>query len=317
MKLRYFAVALTLLIGCGGNDKTNDKPEITQDRGDGRMSAETAAKLPRTEEMTGFEKASSDQVFEKDNLRDYIGIEADTLFRFGVIGAAAADYRSTDSELQFSVDIYRFIDQSHAFGAYALNRTPDLTFADVGTQGYFDAGRFVFCDSVYLVRVTGYSSSDASDSAALYLGRAVDRRIGGETGFPVAVSLMPDTGKIENTERYFPSDFLDVKCFSPAYTCDYDLGDSVSMLAFIPSGSTAELEQYKQFVSNSGNTVREAKIADIAVYFYDDERYGKVIMTSRAGRLVGLVHTPDRDRGLALILKLWDNIDIYTGGSEE
>ena len=317
MKLRYFAVALTLLIGCGETDRTKDKLEITQDRGDDRVLAEVAAKLPRTEEMAGFEKASSDQVFEKDGFRDYIGVEADTLFRFGVIGAAAADYRSIDSELQFSIDIFRFMDQSHAFGAYALNRTPDLTFVDVGTQGYFDAGRFIFCDSAYLVRVTGYFSSDASDSAALYLGRAVERRIGGETGFPVAVSLMPDTGKIENTEHYYPSGLLDVKCFSPAYTCDYDLGDSISMLVFIPSGSTAELEQYKEFVSHSGNVVREARIADIVVYFYDDERYGKVIMTSRAGRLVGLVHTPDRDRGLALILKLWDNIDIYTDGSEE
>ncbi len=314
MKLRYLAIAFIFLAGCGGTDKTNDKPqtEIAPKQDNNRLLTEIAAKLPRTEEVTGFEKVSEDRLFDKDGLRDYFNSETDTLLKYGILGAGAADYKSTDSELQFSVDVLKFINQSRAFGAYALNRRPDMVFVDVGVQGYFDGGRLVFYDSVYQVRISGYSSTDASDSAALYLAKAVDRRIGGKSGFPVAITLMPDSAKIRNSEKYYPSGLLGVKFFSPAYTCDYDLGDSTTMLVFIPSGSPAELEQYKEFVTHSGNNIREARIADIVVYFYDDDRYGQVILTSRRGRLIGLVHPPDRETGLGLILRLWDNIDFYT-----
>ena len=311
MTLRYVHVvfaALLLLAGCGGQEEpepSSEQTAIEETEEPGRVASKV---LPRTEELTGFEKVSSDRLFDPAGLHDYIGDDADVFANYGVKAAASADYGSTAADLQFSIDVYRFGNAYQAFGMYAFERIPEYTFVDVGTQGYLAQGSLVFFKAEFFVRISGYVESAKNDSAAVYLGTVTANRIEGDAVFPAAVRLLPDDGKIENTERYLPSMFLNHEFFSPTYTCEYRVGDSISTLFLIPKGSPAEIIQYSEVLKAWGNKVFEDQERGLQLFFCDDDKNGRVIMSSKGGRVAGVVNTPDRDLGMELLHKLWDNL---------
>ncbi len=312
MRLRYlFVLGITglMLAGCGGQEEpepSGEQTAITQTKEAGRVASMV---LPRTEELTGFEKVSSDRLFDPAGLHDYIGDDADVFANYGVKEAASADFGSTDADLQFSIDVYRFGSAYQAFGMYAFERIPEYAFVDVGTQGYLAQGSLVFFKTDYLIRISGYVESPKNDSAAVYLGMVTANRIEGDAVFPAAVRLLPDEGRIENTERYFPAMFLNHEFFSPAYTCEYHVGDSISTLFLIPRGSPAEIIQYVDVLKAWGNKAFEDQEGELRLFFCDDDKNGRVIMSSKGGRLAGVVNTPDRDLGMELLHKLWDNLE--------
>jgi len=302
-----------IMLSCGGKtDEQKGTGEVEQTVRKSEDLAEKVTSLfPRNEELTGFERTSGVKSIPPVGLHDYLGDAADTFDIFAVKMSASADYRSTESDAQFSVDIHLHSNMSFAFGMYAERREASYPSVNVGTQGYIDAGSLSFFKDAYFVTVSGYARSDASDTAAVDLGRAIAAKIDGNPVFPAAIQLLPDEGKIANTEKYVPLSLLGHRWFSPAYTCRYQLGDSIATLAFLPRASTAELIQYKQLVKNRGNQVFEGQLDSLQVYFFDDDQHGRVIMTARPGRIAGVINTPDRDHGINLLQKLWASVDEW------
>ncbi|MFH1893074.1 MAG: DUF6599 family protein [Candidatus Zixiibacteriota bacterium] len=313
MNIRYIILVnliFVLVTGCGEQSDTESSGQQGAAKSSPKQVVSATAILPRTEELAGFEKVSDDRVFDAYGTLDYVGEDSLLFADYRVVAAASADYIATEADLQFAVDVFRFPGYSEAFGIYAHDRTPELKFVNVGTQGYIADGSLSFFRGDYYVKVSGYAASEDNDSAAVYLGMAAANRIDQKSVYPAAILLMPEEGKIINSEEYFPSKFLDHDFFSPAYACRYHLGDSVSTLVFMPRGSTAELLQYKEILTNRGNKVIEEQQGELRLYFCDDDRHGRVIMSSRAGRLAGVINTPDRILGMELLMKLWNNVDV-------
>lgn len=301
---------LTMLLGCGEKadqeTTTTDKPASVSESDD--LAGRVSYVLPRTEELNGFEKASSDRLFDPEGLGDYLGEDASAFVEYGVSRAVVADYKSVPGEHQYVIDVYMFGSVSDAFGMYARLRSPDVTILDVGAQGFIEGGSLVFFKGDFLLKATAYTQSAEEDSALVYLAIVASNRIDSEAAFPEAIELFPAENKLDFTEAYYPSKFLDYDFFSPTYTCDYKLADSVSTLFFIPRGSPAEVIQYTQILTQRGNKVFEGQEGELTLYFCDDDRKGRVIVSTRGGRLAGVVNTPDRDHGLQLLRSLWDNV---------
>jgi hypothetical protein len=303
---------VSLCLGCGkSDDKSALKESPAHEKHEPSEAKETMSLIPRTEELVGYEKTSSNRIIEADQLEDFLGSEFDLFRKYHVQHAVTADFRATDSDLQYSLEVMKFEHGSYAFGAYSMLRHPDLDFLPIGTQGFIDGSSLTFYSSDYVIRVRGYQRSAESDSGAVTLARVVEKKLGDSPGLPMAIQLMPEDGRVENTEKYIPSRFLDVKFFSPAYTCEYELPDTTMTLFFIPRGATAEIHQYEEFLSARSGRVVKATMDDILIFMCDDDRFGRVIMTSRSGRLAGVLRTPNRDIGLGLLKKLWDRVAEY------
>ncbi len=315
MGFRYLVITAAILLimgGCGKRDGSETEPsgESGHSGAADDLTGKISSVLPRTEELTGYEKVSDDLMIDPDELPDYLGTEAETFANYGVKKAGAADYMSADGELRFVIDVYFFDNVSNAFGIYAHGRSPNEHFVEVGTEGYIAAGSLFFFKGGFYVRVTGYIESPESDSGAAFLGRVTANRIPGEPVFPAAIRILPDESKLKKTERYYPSMFLDYDFFSPAYTAEYSFDDSVVTLVFIPRGSEAELIQYNQALIARGNKVFEDTDGAMQYYFCDDDIHGRVVTTARGGRLAAVVGVP-RDAGpaMTLLIKLWENVE--------
>lgn len=312
MKSRHLIIAnmiLILIASCGGKSEDGKSDQTAASKETSANATDVASILPRSEELAGFDKFSDERTLVSEELLDYLGDDSTLYANYDAIAAATADYRDTTRNLQFAIDVYQFPGYSEAFGIYAHYRDTSYTFLDIGTQGFLNDGRLLFFCGDYFVKVTAYANTAEDDSTAIYLGKITANRMKQKAVYPAAVLLMPDSAKIANSAQYIPSNLLDHEFFSPAYTCLYHVVDSISTLVFIPRGSTAELLQYKQILINRGNTVVEDQQGDLRLYFCDDDRFGRVIMSSRAGRLAGVINTPDRPNGMELLMRLWKNVD--------
>lgn len=304
------AVLTALIFGCGGaedNQPAETRTPVTE--ADQKPShAELAADvLPRTEELAGFEQVGTAELISKSEMHDFVGPDSPVFERFGVLGAASADYMAMETSQQFVVDVYIFPSISEAFGIYSELSSNNSEFVAVGAEGFIDSGSLVFFKERFLARVTGYEETGTSDTALVRLGQTTALQIEGENAFPAAIEVMPSDNRIEHSCRYNPDSFMGYDFFSPVYTCDYRLGDSVSTLFFAPQGTEAEIILYTNGLKERGNTVVEGTAEDLKLYFTDDDSYGRIIMSAKIGRIAGVLNTPDRPQGMELLMKLWDN----------
>ncbi len=303
-------VLAALMFGCGGaedNQPAETRTPVTE--ADQKPShAELAADvLPRTEELAGFERVGTAELISRSEMPDFTGPDSPVFERFGVLGAASADYVALQTNQQFVVDVYIFPALSEAFGIFAELSSDDLEFISVGAEGFIDSGALVFFKERFLARVTGYEETGASDTALVRIGRTTALQIEGGNALPAAIGVMPSDGRIEHSCRYYPGSFMGYDFFSPVYTCDYRLGDSTSTLFLAPQGTEAEIILYTNRLKERGNKVVEGAAENLKVYFADDDSYGRVIMSTKIGRIAGVLNTPDRPQGMELLMKLWDN----------
>jgi len=299
--------------GCGEGQKEEKSETATpaEELKTEPSPQETASEiLPRTEELTGFEQVASPDLIAQSDLADFIGADITLFKRFGVLGAASADYVSVETSQQFTVDTYLFPSIAEAFGIYAELGAPEGNYVSVGAEGFFDSESLVFFKDRYMVRVAGYESTGIDDSVLTLLGRTTALQIEGENSFPAAIEVMPDSGRIEHSCRFYPDSFMGDDFFSPTYTCDYELLDSVSTLFFAPRGSEAEIIQYTHELELQGKAIYRGTENDLELYFFDDDTYGRVIMSAGVGRTAGVLNTPDRDHGMEVLNKLWNNVEL-------
>lgn len=146
-----------LLGGCSGSDDSG----IT-----GLLPSETD---------TGLERYTDVVTFTVGSLDAYLGPSAAIYQKYGVVEAATAGY--ANGEIEMAVDVIRFDNNSNALGLYTIVRPPDSDTLSIGDMGYLDPGKLIFIRGAYMVRITAYEDSDATQKLMQEMAEAVLTRM--------------------------------------------------------------------------------------------------------------------------------------------
>ena len=166
-------------------------------------------------------------VYHADDLWDYIDGAADNYLNYKFVDLHIAEYTKARGKVLFKVEVYRHASPLYAFGIYSSERSPDYHFIDLGTQGFRESGQIFFLKGPYYVKVISMQEGSKDEEKSLYtLASLMEQHLEGTTEFPPELSLFPDEGKIENSERFIASDFLGHAFFDSVFTADYRIGEN-------------------------------------------------------------------------------------------
>ena len=221
-------------------------------------------------------------VYYPDNLWDYINGAADSYLDFDFQDLHIAEYVKGDTT--YKAEVYRHKDPIYAFGIYALERSPDYLFIDLGVQGYGEESLIHFVKGVYYVKITTYSGSNEAEKILKNIAESLNNILPGENKLPEVFQFFCNEGKVPNTEHFISNNFIGYSFMEEVYTTGYKISDN-SFTMFILSGKDEkEAEEILINLLSRANKKEDNK----AGFFTVHDPYNGTIYIGKSGKyLIG------------------------------
>ncbi len=252
--------------------------------------------------LKGYKAINEYPVYTPDDLWNYIDGAADAYLALGFIDLNITEY--VIGKKSIKAEIYRFGDDSKAFGIYSLERSPGYNFIPIGVQGYTEEGLVNFYKDRYYVKVMTQSQSKRVNEAMNDLAKMISDRIEGKNEFPVLLKLFPAEGLLKNQETYILESVLGHEFLRGAFRASYEIDNDRFDIYFFNCESAAEAAEMAGRLAGDAFT----GLDDTFKYVFEDGFNGVIHMALQGNRIVlisGLDKdsTPEAERYISAMLR--------------
>ncbi|UCH61687.1 MAG: hypothetical protein JSU77_07670 [Fidelibacterota bacterium] len=224
-----------------------------------KESPKLARLLP--EVVEDWQISGDDQVFNRDNLYDYINGGAELYLSYGFIEMVNRTYVFPDQP-DVLVDILDMGTSQNAFGVFAHSR--ESVASDFGQGSEYHQGYLHFWKDRYVISIISNPETAESKQTIFTLAKEIETAIGVEGPLPDILRLLPEQNLVEESIRYVRDHFwmnshffiaeeniLNLNDQTDAVLAKYGaLGQrSILLLVKYPQASEAE-EAYASFIED-------------------------------------------------------------------
>lgn len=187
--------------------------------------------LPAISDWTISEKI---EIFSPDNLFDRINGAAPLFIENNFREMTSMEYTNRDNYI--TIQAYRHATPEDAFGMYASERSPDLTFFPfAGEAQGDDSSIFFFAGNIYIKMWC--SSSENISGILQSIAKSLSEKIDPDAGYPDILKKFPVENKIAHSESYVTSSYIGHEFLKCVYTAQYKK-DNKSFQVFVVDGKT-------------------------------------------------------------------------------
>jgi hypothetical protein len=264
------------------------------------------AHLPNTSEMQGWEIADKPYRYGTENLYEYINGEAESFVAYGFVSLLGANYFSgSDTSNSMTVDIYNMGEKLNAFGMFQSKRGGETSSLEIGAASFGTDGYLVFYKDRYYVEILSFLTGEQWKTYDLVIGRKVAEKIQGDTAPPYELSYLPESGRIEGSERYVKDGILGHAFLDRGLICDYRIGGEVvsAFVAFFPSSEDAgnSFEAHKDFLRSSGKAPMLLNGFGERGFVSQEPYHKKIIVAQQGSFVTGVYDLVVAQKGMGLL----------------
>jgi hypothetical protein len=249
-----------------------------------------------------FSPPPGSSVYTPDNLWDIIDGAAESFLSYGFeelrIGEYV-DWVGTDVR----VELYRHSSAENAFGIYAAERTTDVSYIDIGTQGYVDEMVLNFFAGKYYVKISSHVDMDTGITAMTTVARRVAEHLKQPAEWPPALAQFPRTGMLPYAEGYVAQNFLGYSVFQGAFTARYEEGRTLFSMKF-ESGEKAR-RAAEGYIKGAGIA---ARLPDGEIVSVNDPHNGAILILLTGRHIAGLLGGDGKPSARALLESFRKNL---------
>jgi len=152
------------------------------------------------DEVGGWKKASPPDTYDKTNLFDYIDGGAELYISYNFQKLLAVRYKGAGDD-EIVIDMFDMGNSYNAYGLFSHGREREDGLAGQGSE--YNAGLLAFWKDRYYVSILAYPETEEKKTIVLGLGRKLAEAIPQEGEIPPVIGLLPKTGLIPESVRYF------------------------------------------------------------------------------------------------------------------
>lgn len=231
-------------------------------------------------ELKGYKISSDYPVYTPDDLWNYINGAADAYLMLGFAELNIREYVKGRNSIK--AEIYRFGDDSQAFGIYSMERSPGYRFISVGVQGYNEEGAVHFYRDRYYVKIMSHSASSKVNDAMLNIAGLISSNIGGSVEFPSLLRLFPSEGLLKNQETYLLESVLGHEFLRGAFRASYEVGGDRFDIYLFNCNNPADAAAMSASLAGDAFSAEE----EIFKYAFEDGFNGVLHMARKGGMLI-------------------------------
>jgi hypothetical protein len=213
-------------------------------------------------EITGWKQSGEIQTFIPKTLYEYINGAADLYLMYDFQELKVAEYQN-EKKASVTIDVYRHITPTHAFGIYSQERLPSANFIDIGVQGYGEEEILNFIAGPYYVKIIGYKIESGGQEVLISFAKKVAENLEEKGTLPTLLKSFPPDGKVKNSEKFINKNFLGYAFLHSAFTADYELSGKKFKLFVIEPAGKAEcknmIQKYAKQTEKAEKNVTEGR----------------------------------------------------------
>jgi hypothetical protein len=277
--------------------------------------------VPSPSELTGFKVTEDPRHYNRENLWDYMNGGAPGYLAYGFKEMVTFHVMKMENGPEVAVDVYDMGDSLNAFGIYSVERLPDGRDAPYGIDGFKSDKMLAFWQGSYYVKLRAYDATPETAQSLSLLAQVITQKLPKEGGRPPLLSIFPEKGKLERSERYLRRDVLGQDYFTNGYRVEYGK-DGSTYQVFLICGNSAEetkgnFQEYLAFMETVGTPSREdLKIGEQAFAGAHDF-YGTVLFARKGAHIIGVLGLDSTQSAQEIIAVMFSRLAGMTekGGS--
>ncbi len=164
----------------------------------GESMDDFATYLPET--INGWSKMETDQVFNRENLYDYIDGGAELYLSYGFQSLLNRTYQQPDQP-DIILDIFDMGSSQNAFGVFSHSR--EKVEHEFGQGSQYTAGLLLFWKDRYFISILASPETPESRQTVKDLAGLIASHIEKEGPLPELLGLLPRDSLIEESVRFF------------------------------------------------------------------------------------------------------------------
>ena len=204
----------------------------------GKVVAQTPGELFTTlPSVPGWNLSPELEIFDRNNLYERINGSAPLFFENNFEEMTSMEYTQEDHYI--TIQAYRHATPEDAFGMYASERSPDMTFySGIGGEAQGDEYSLYFFSGCLYVKIMASDESDAISEAMQEIAKNMAHRIEPAAGYPPIFASFPKEGLLPHTEAYITQNYIGHEFLKPVYVANYERDGKKFQVFLLDGGST-------------------------------------------------------------------------------
>lgn len=269
--------------------------------------------LPPDDLVPGWQRQGEPSFYEPDNLYEYINGAASGYLAYDFQQLVALPYRFREEKIpQLVVNIYRMSTPLNGFGIYSSERSPDLPFQQLGTEGYVTPQLCAFWQGPYYVKIQSRKAAEENMAVLEKFAEAVASRLPGPRAEPGLLSVFPAEGKVARSEMYLREDLLGHAFLRNGFLVNYRFGEKESQAFLCTLATTEEAQQayaqLRDFFAEYGEVYGPVEGLGEQAFLGREPFYGRTLIAQAQNVVGGLAGIPSDEVGQKFIEELLDNV---------
>ena len=267
--------------------------------------------LPKPENLAGWHLDGKIDLYNPDNLYEYIDGAAEAYLLYGFQKLATCRFlQDKNDSNEITIDVYDMKTPLQAFCMYASESSPDLDFIPLGGQGHASDTFLAFWQAKFYIKMMFFGDLKDSKDILLDIAGKMSKSIQGNPPQPKFFSLFPEQGRVPHTEQILLKASLGHEFLAPAYQVSYQAKERpatvVVSVADTPEQASERFEKYREFLKKSKSPESPADGFPEGCLQMEDRYLGKSYL-AKTGRYFILFVGEPLD-GAKIMTKLLENL---------
>jgi hypothetical protein len=262
--------------------------------------------LPHSPEIPGWQMTDKPYLYSPEDLYKYINGQAESFLAYGFVKLKGANYSPESGGAEtITVDVYDMGEKLNAFGMFQSKRGRESSSLEIGAASYGTNGHLAFYKGRRYVEILSFVKDEQWKEQHIVIAKKVAEKMKGDALPPHELSYLPESGKVEGSERYVRGGILGHAFLDRGLVSEHRVdGDVVSaFVALFSSNERAALafETHKNFLQKAGKEcLPVSELGQRA--FSSQEPYHKNIVVAQEGPFViGVYDMPEAKQGVELL----------------
>ena len=223
------------------------------------------------------------EIFNRDNLYERIDGAAPLFLENNFQEMTSIVYTNGDDYI--TIQVYRHATPEDAFGMYASERSPDMTFyPGIGGEAQGDGyGLYFFTGSIY-VKMSANNESERNTAVMKEISAGFTGKIEQDNAYPLVINSFPKEGQIPHSAAYITQNYIGHEFLKPVFTVNYELSGK-KFQAFVIDAKTAE--NVKQILSDYFNFTKQTNPLVEGNLLIKDKYNGSIPVVWKGRYLIG------------------------------
>ncbi|MDR0834909.1 MAG: hypothetical protein LBN93_12155 [Candidatus Symbiothrix sp.] len=241
--------------------------------------------------VEGWTVSPETEVFNRDNLYERINGAAPLFLENNFQEMTSLTYTHGDDYI--TIQAYRHATPEDAFGMYASERSPDMTFyPEIGGEAQGDEyGLFFFSGGIY-AKMSGNGELEDFAPVLKAIAKGLAEKIDANAGYPAILNAFPKEGLIPHSQAYITQNYIGHEFLKPVYTANYTKNES-ELQVFVIDGKTPEGAQ--KILSNYFNFTKQPQDFAEGNLLVKDKYNGNIPIVWKGHYLIGAFHDSGDD----------------------